>query len=93
MIRHIQQYGLFCHPWAFLFSGLSASPRLAPSLSENLLKIPKTIIGFLYNVPEERRQEVTAAVLTLELHTMAADIIQRTIQQAEAGFDAPAADR
>ena len=47
----------------------------------------------LYNVPEERRQEVTAAVLTLELHTMAADIIQRTIQQAEEGFDVPTADR
>jgi len=47
----------------------------------------------LYNVPEERRQEVTVAVLTLDLHTMAADIIQRTIQQAEEGFNVPTADR
>ena len=47
----------------------------------------------LYNVPEERRQEVTATVLTLDLHAMAADTIQRTIQQAEAGFEPPEVDR
>ena len=42
----------------------------------------------LYNVPQEKRQAVTAAVLALDLHTMAADIIQRTVQQAEKGFEA-----
>ena len=42
----------------------------------------------LYNVPEEKRAAVTAAVLRLDLHTMAADIIQKTVQQAEKGFEA-----
>ena len=42
----------------------------------------------LYNVPQEKRQTVTAAVLALDLHTMAADIIQKTVQQAEKGFEA-----
>lgn len=42
----------------------------------------------LYNVPEEKRAAVTAAVLRLDLHAMAADIIQKTVQQAEKGFEA-----
>ena len=40
----------------------------------------------LYDVPEEKRAAVTAAVLRLDLHAMAADIIQKTVQQAETGF-------
>ena len=42
----------------------------------------------LYNVPVERRREVTAAVLQLDLHTMAAGIIRTTVQQAEKDFEA-----
>ena len=42
----------------------------------------------LYNVPVERRREATAAVLQLDLHTMAAGIIRTTVQQAEKGFEA-----
>lgn len=42
----------------------------------------------LYNVPEEKRAAVTAVVLQMDLHTMAADIIQKTVQQAEEGFKA-----
>ena len=42
----------------------------------------------LYNVPEEQRTAVTDAVLALDLHTMAADIIQKTVHQAEEGFKA-----
>ena len=42
----------------------------------------------IYNVPDEKRAAVTAAVLQMDLHTMAADIIQKTVQQAEKGFEA-----
>ena len=42
----------------------------------------------LYNVPPERRREIVAGVLRLDLHAMAADIIQKTVRQAEAGFEA-----
>ena len=42
----------------------------------------------IYNVPEEKRATVTAVVLQMDLHTMAADIIQKTVQQAEEGFKA-----
>ena len=42
----------------------------------------------LYNVPVERRREVTAAVLQLDLHAMAAGIIRTTVQQAEKDFEA-----
>ena len=42
----------------------------------------------LYDIPAEKRASVTAAVLRLDLHTLAADIIQRTVRQAEAGFEA-----
>ena len=42
----------------------------------------------IYNVPEEKRAAVTAVVLQMDLHTMAADIIQKTVQQAEKGFEA-----
>lgn len=46
----------------------------------------------LYDVPQEERQTVTAAVLRLDLRTMARDLIQKTIQQVEAGLDALPAD-
>ena len=42
----------------------------------------------LYDIPAEKRASVTAAVLRLDLHTLAADIIQKTVQQAEKGFEA-----
>ena len=42
----------------------------------------------LYDVPKEKRAAVTAVVLQMDLHTMAADIIQKTVQQAEKGFEA-----
>ena len=46
----------------------------------------------LYNVPVERRGEVPAAVLQLDLHAMAAGIIRTTVQQAEKGFEAVKAE-
>ena len=46
----------------------------------------------LYNVPVERRREVTAAVLQLDLHARAAGIIRTTVQQAEKGFEAVKAE-
>ena len=46
----------------------------------------------LYNVPVERRRGVTAAVLQLDLHAMAAGIIRTTVQQAEKGFEAVKAE-
>ena len=46
----------------------------------------------LYNVPVERRREVTAGVLQLDLHAMAAGIIRTTVQQAEKGFEAVKAE-
>ena len=46
----------------------------------------------LYNVPVERRREVTAAVLQLDLHAMVAGIIRTTVQQAEKGFEAVKAE-
>jgi len=42
----------------------------------------------LYDVPKEKRAAITAAVLQLDLHAMAASIIQKTVQQAEKGFEA-----
>ena len=42
----------------------------------------------LYDVPKEKRAAVTAAVLQMDLHTMALGIIQKTVQQAEKGFEA-----
>ena len=42
----------------------------------------------LYDVPEEKRAAITAAVLQMDLHTMASGIIQKTVQQAEKGFEA-----
>ena len=42
----------------------------------------------LYDVPEEKRAAITAAVLQMDLHTMALGIIQKTVQQAEKGFEA-----
>ena len=47
----------------------------------------------LYDVPREKRQTVTAAVLRLDMRTMARDIIQKTIQQVEADFDALPTDK
>lgn len=46
----------------------------------------------LYNVPVERRREVNAAVLQIDLHAMAAGIIRTTVQQAEKGFEAVKAE-
>ncbi len=40
----------------------------------------------LYNIPPQQRETVTAAVLQMDLHEMAADMIRRTVQQAEEGF-------
>ena len=42
----------------------------------------------LYDVPKEMRAAITAAVLQMDLHTMASGIIQKTVQQAEKGFEA-----
>ena len=42
----------------------------------------------LYDVPKEKRAAITAAVLRMDLHTMASGIIQKTVQQAEKGFEA-----
>ena len=42
----------------------------------------------LYDVPKEKRAVITAAVLQMDLHTMASGIIQKTVQQAEKGFEA-----
>ena len=42
----------------------------------------------LYDVPREKRAAITAAVLQMDLHTMASGIIQKTVQQAEKGFEA-----
>lgn len=42
----------------------------------------------LYDVPKEKRTAITAAVLQMDLHTMALGIIQKIIQQAEKGFEA-----
>ena len=47
----------------------------------------------LYDVPAERRRAVTAAVLARELRPMAAEIIRKTVEQAERGFDALTADK
>ena len=37
----------------------------------------------LYDIPQPRREAITAAVLQMDLHAMAADMIQKTVQQAE----------
>ena len=42
----------------------------------------------LYDVPKEKRAAITSAVLQMDLHTMALGIIQKTVQQAEKGFEA-----
>ena len=42
----------------------------------------------LYDVPKEKRAAITATVLQMDLHTMASGIIQKTVQQAEKGFEA-----
>ena len=42
----------------------------------------------LYDVPKEKRAAITATVLQMDLHTMALGIIQKTVQQAEKGFEA-----
>ena len=43
----------------------------------------------LYDVPPERRRAVIGAVLQMDLHAMAADIVQKTVQQVEMGLEAP----
>ena len=52
-----------------------------------VLEVKTMIVVLKHNVPEEKRAAITAAVLRLDLHTMAADIIQRTVRQAERGFE------
>ena len=47
----------------------------------------------LYDIPAEKRAAVTAAVLQMDLHAMAAGIIRKTVQQAEAGFEALTAEK
>ena len=42
----------------------------------------------LYNVPEEKRRVAATVAKSMDLHAMAAGIIQKTVQQAEAGFEA-----
>ena len=42
----------------------------------------------LYDIPREKRKTITEAVLRMNLHTMATGIIQKTVQQAEKGFEA-----
>ena len=42
----------------------------------------------LYDVPKVRREAITAAVLQMDLNTMASGIIRETVRQAEAGFEA-----
>ena len=42
----------------------------------------------LYNIPAQQRVTITAAVLKMDLHAMAAGMIQKTIRQAEEGFEA-----
>ena len=41
----------------------------------------------LYDIPAQQRAAITAAVLKMDLHTMAAGMIQKTIRQAEEGFE------
>ena len=42
----------------------------------------------LYDVPQAKRECIIDAILRMDLHSMAEGIIQKTIQQAEAGFEA-----
>lgn len=46
----------------------------------------------LYDVPEEKRKAAAAAALAIDLHAMAADIIRKTVEEAEAGFKALTAE-
>lgn len=41
----------------------------------------------LYEIPLPRREEIIAAVLKMDLNAMASDIIRKTVQQAETGFE------
>ena len=47
----------------------------------------------LYNIPAEQRAVIIESVLKMDLHSMAAGIIQKTVQQAEAGFEALTAEK
>ena len=47
----------------------------------------------LYNIPAEQRAIIIESVLKMDLHSMAAGIIQKTVQQAEAGFEALTAEK
>ena len=47
----------------------------------------------LYDVPTPQREAITASVLQLQLQPMAAEIIRKTVEQAERGFDALTADK
>lgn len=46
----------------------------------------------IYDVPEPKRKAAVAAVLAMELHSMAAGIIRKTVEEAEAGFKALSAE-
>ena len=40
------------------------------------------------DLPAQQRAAITVTVLKMDLHAMAADMIQKTIRQAEEGFEA-----
>lgn len=42
----------------------------------------------LYDIPKPQREAMITAISKIDLHAMAAGIIQKTVQQAEAGFEA-----
>ena len=42
----------------------------------------------LYDVPQAKRESIIEAVIRTDLRAMAEGIIQKTIQEAEAGFEA-----
>ena len=42
----------------------------------------------LYDIPKPQREAMITAISNIDLHAMAAGIVQKTVQQAEAGFDA-----
>ena len=46
----------------------------------------------LYDIPQPRRETIIAAVLQMDLHAMAADMIRKTVQQAETDLQSLTAD-
>ena len=47
----------------------------------------------LYDVPEEKRKVAIVAILEMDLHAMADGIIRKTVEEAEAGFEALTAEQ